>query len=350
MDTSPRRIVKANKEFVSNVGSSEIPGYYPDEDHSWSLARFEQKCRLQVQRLSQRSVEFDLEGVDAPIANAIRRVLIAEVPTIAIEHIYVWNNTSVIQDEVLSHRLGLVPLNVNPRLLNMREAGETPTDLDTVVFRLNIKCEHNPQAPQNSEDPVVKYINSNVHASDVEWVPQGDQEEMFVDKKPAPTNGNILLAKLRPGQEIELEMHAVKGVGSEHAKWSPVATATYRLMPHIKLLGPIPSHLSEKFSSCFSPGVIEIVKDPTGKSSVKVANPRNDTVSREALRHKEFEDLVELGRIRDFFIFQVESEGAYPPEELVPEAISVLRRKIADVRKAVASLQSDLPDDRMDTQ
>jgi len=289
--------------------------------------------------------------VDAPIANAIRRVLIAEVPTIAIENVYVWNNTSVIQDEVLSHRLGLIPLNVNPRLINMREAGETPTDLDTVVFRLNVKCENNPQAPQNAEDPEIKYINSNVYASDIEWVSQGDQEEMFTSKKPAPTNGQILLAKLRPGQEIEMEMHAVKGIGAEHAKWSPVATATYRLMPHIKLLGSIPSHLCEQFQSCFSPGVIEIVKDPkSGKSSVKVANPRNDTVSREALRHKEFEDLVKLGRIRDFFIFQIESEGPYAPEELVPEAMTVLRNKIADVRKAVAGLQSDLPDDRMDTQ
>jgi len=79
-----------------------------------------------------------MEHIDASIANAIRRVLIAEVsllsytqlcvlivsfqvPTVAIENVYVWNNTSVIQDEVLAHRLGLVPLNVDPRLLNEKE-------------------------------------------------------------------------------------------------------------------------------------------------------------------------------------------------------------------------------------
>lgn len=256
----------------------------------------------------------------------------------------------MIHDEVLSHRLGLVPLNVNPRLLNMREVGETPTDLDTVVFKLQVQCSRNPQAAQNSDNPEVKYINSNVYASDLQWVSQGEQVEMFGNKKPAPTNPNILLAKLRPGQEIDMEMHAIKGIGSDHAKWSPVATATYRLMPHIRLLGEIPSHLCEKFASCFSPGVIEVTKDPkTGKSVAKVANPRNDTVSREALRHKEFEDLVDLGRVRDFFIFQVESEGPYKPEDLIPEAILVLKNKIADVRKAVVGLQGELPDDRMDT-
>lgn len=76
-------------------------------------------------------------GVDASIANAFRRILIAEVrpiswinldiiiqiikvPVIAIERVYVWDNTSVIVDEVLSHRLGLVPLNVDPALMQFK--------------------------------------------------------------------------------------------------------------------------------------------------------------------------------------------------------------------------------------
>ena len=36
---------------------------------------------------------------------------------------------------------------------------------------------------------------------------------------------DILLAKMRPGQEIVLEAHCARGTGAEHAKWSPVATA-----------------------------------------------------------------------------------------------------------------------------
>jgi len=59
-------------------------------------------------------MEFDLVGVDASIANALRRILIAEVPTMAIENVYVFQNTSVIQDEVLAHRLGLIPIKADP--------------------------------------------------------------------------------------------------------------------------------------------------------------------------------------------------------------------------------------------
>lgn len=71
-------------------------------------------------RLSNRSVEFDLVGVDASVANAFRRVMIAEIPSVCIEHVYVWDNTSVVHDEILAQRLGLVPLNVDPDLFAMK--------------------------------------------------------------------------------------------------------------------------------------------------------------------------------------------------------------------------------------
>lgn len=41
----------------------------------------------------------------------------------AIEKVYVYNNTSIIQDEVLAHRLGLIPLSADPRKFNYRKAG-----------------------------------------------------------------------------------------------------------------------------------------------------------------------------------------------------------------------------------
>lgn len=61
-------------------------------------------------------MSFDLKGVDAPIANALRRIMIAEVPTMAIHKVYIYQNTSIIADEVLAHRLGLIPILADPRL------------------------------------------------------------------------------------------------------------------------------------------------------------------------------------------------------------------------------------------
>lgn len=167
-------------------------------------------------------------------------------------------------------------------------------------------------------------------------------------------------------QVIDAELHCVKGIGADHAKFSPVgksrivghhhadlsATASYRLLPCIHLRGPIPREHQEKFKACFPPGVVEIEKDAEGQYQCVIKNPRKDTVSREVLRHPEFEDLVELTRVRDHFICeltsmckpeltlsdQVESTGIYQPEELVPEAIDILLRKIDKVEAALKDL------------
>lgn len=92
----------------------------------------------------------------------------------------------------------------------------------------------------------------------------------------------------------------------------PSATASYRLMPSISFTKPIPSELCDKFAGCFAPGVIEVTQDASsGSKSVVVKEPRRDTVSREVLRHSEFEDSVVLSRKRDHFI--CESYSLRPP-------------------------------------
>jgi DNA-directed RNA polymerase I and III subunit RPAC1 len=129
-------------------------------------------------------------------------------------------------DEVFSHRLGLIPLNVDPALIEMKESpNDQATDRNTIVFKLQIDCTRNTSAPRDCTDPTVLYNNSEVRAEHLQWIPQGEQVEVFAGRPPAPTIPEAVLVKLRPGQSIEMEMHAVKGVGKDHAKFSPVGTS-----------------------------------------------------------------------------------------------------------------------------
>jgi len=61
----------------------------------------------------------------------------------------------------------------------------------------------------------------------------GDQDNLFSANDVGPVFDDILIAKMRPGQEIEMKLIAGKGIGKDHAKFSPVATASYRLLPTI---------------------------------------------------------------------------------------------------------------------
>ncbi|GAA5853846.1 hypothetical protein JCM5353_003126 [Sporobolomyces roseus] len=330
-----RNLVRIGKERVESVSSTDFPGHYPGESHHWDHQHFRAQLKVTVNSLSPEAIEFDLVGVDASVANAIRRIVIAEVPTIAIETVYVWNNTSIIQDEVLAQRLGLIPLAIDPRKLELKKsADEAPTDLNTVVFGLVSKCERLRDVKKGETDPKKIWSGTEVFSSQLSFDPKGGQADLFASNPPKPANPNILIAKMRGGQEIVAELHCNKGIGKDHAKWSPVATASYRLLPSIEILADIEPSLHPKLQACFPPGVIDI-----SEGRVQVANARKDTVSREVLRHAEFEDKVRLGRVRDHFIFNVESAGQYRPEELVPEAVQVLLAKVRELRRCLAELK-----------
>lgn len=75
-----------------------------------------QGIRFQIVSLGDYELEFDLINVEAPFANALRRILLAEVPTMAVEKVFMYQNTSLIQDEIFAHRLGMVPIKADPRL------------------------------------------------------------------------------------------------------------------------------------------------------------------------------------------------------------------------------------------
>jgi len=66
--------------------------------------------KVKVHELTRYSIKFELFETDLAVANALRRIMISEVPTMTIDLVEVRENTSALHDEFLAHRLGLVPL------------------------------------------------------------------------------------------------------------------------------------------------------------------------------------------------------------------------------------------------
>lgn len=328
-------IVGIEYNRVTNTSSTDFPGHSA-EDNAWDIEKFKKSFDIDIKAIGPRTANFDLRRIDTSVANAFRRIMIAEVPSVAAETVYIFNNTSVIQDEVLAHRIGLIPLNVDPDSLvwidPTSDEAERFNDTNTIVLSLDVSCTRNPHAPAGTTDPKLLYRNSSVYAKDLKFEPQGRQAELFKDTPVLPCDPDILLAKLRPGQEISLRVHCVLGVGSDHAKFSPVATASYRLMPVINITEPITGELATKFQQCFPSGVIGI---ENGAAYVKDA--RKDTVSREVLRHEEFDGKVKLGRDREHFIFNVESTGAMSPAEIFLKSVRVLKNKVEYLRNCPIS-------------
>lgn len=83
---------------------------------------------------------FEIRGIEPPLANALRRIMIAEIPTMAIEKVEMWQNTSILPDENLAHRMGLVPIAVDPRIFEYRQEGKPYTAENSLRFKLHAKC------------------------------------------------------------------------------------------------------------------------------------------------------------------------------------------------------------------
>ncbi|EEQ86537.1 hypothetical protein RJZ56_001014 [Blastomyces dermatitidis] len=364
-EINQRKVIGINAETVTNISSTDFPGHWPGENHEWSIDVFKRNLKVTFHKNEPYEASFSLVGVDAAIANAFRRIMIAEIPSLAIETVYIHNNTSVIQDEVLAHRLGLVPLTGAAEGINWLrwfrqptegkpDSGSELSDSNTIVLHLSVECTKNPKASANEEDPQKLYNHAHVYAKDITFHPVGRQEAYFPEPYGAirSANPDILLAKLRPGQKIDIEMHCIKGIGADHAKFSPVATASYRLLPDIRILRPILGQDALKFARCFPKGVIGIdsvsaeeasqagsgYEGHEGEKKAVVLDPFKDTVSRECLRHEEFRGKVKLGRIRDHFIFNVESTGQFRSDVLFLESVKVLKLKCRRLKRDLAKL------------
>ena len=150
--------------------------------------------QISFSRFDDDVARFVISGFSSAFVNAFRRTMIGEVPTLAIEDVLIYDNNSALLDEMLAHRLGLIPLK---------------TDLSEYVFKEDCSCDGEGCSACTSvytlsvEGPKVVYSR--------DLIPQ--------DPRAAPVNEDIPLVKLEKDQKVVLEARAVLGRGIDHAKW-----------------------------------------------------------------------------------------------------------------------------------
>ena len=309
---------------------------------------------ISYEKLSDKGEDrlvFDLVNAPASHANALRRTLLSSVPSVAIDVVGMLNNTGVMPDEVLCHRLGLVPINFDPHFLEFPEEGKPIQDdsNDTsrvLLFGLHVKGGEGPEpdlsqvdASMENELPPI-YIPGTlenpgvVMSSHLIWMPFEGQVEQFKDAKnyPEPLHPDIPLTKIIPGQEIHLYCRAIKGIGSDHAKFQPVCTAFYRLVPDIKVNTEgkdVQKKLQKLVDTCHV-GVFSF--DANGEFNI---DERKCTTCRECIRNVSLAKRVQLGKKANHYEFTVESVGVQTAPELVKEALEIISNRCDQLKEAI---------------
>lgn len=250
--------------------------------------------QVEIRELTENKVRFVVSGTDTSVVNALRRAMVAEVPKLAIEEVTVYDNTSALFDEMVAHRLGLVPIPTDLNLLNFREQcvckGEGCPNC-TVLYTLS------------KEGPGTVY-SGDLQPTDRKWE--------IKDKR-------IPIVKLLSGQRVMLEATAILGTSKQHAKWQVVTAAGYKYYPVIELLS----------SECPEDGACAKVAPAVfsyENGQVRVKDPEAYKFSGEAL--KMCKDHIKVDFRRDKFVFKLETDGALPAKEVLTRAIAALKDKL----------------------
>ena len=248
----------------------------------------------------------ELSGLAYQQANVLRRLMLNEVPVLAIEQVDFKTNTGILYDEMLALRLGLIPLTTDKSYsLPTKEEveGGEYSAKSSVKFTLVAK------------GPCV------VYAKDLK----------SKDPKVKPVFPEMPLAKLLEGQEIEFTATAVMGLGKEHAKWSP-ALVYYRQKPTLTIakgadVKDIMRTLKETNLKAVSEKGGKLVVD--AKQLVFEEAP--DT----------YEDVSKSFNVTysdDAFIFIIESWGQLSPKEIMASAIEQMTSYLTEMEKLVKAL------------
>lgn len=266
---------------------------------------------VKIHGADRNGLQFMARGITVPFANALRRIMIAEVPTMAIDDVVIVENASSMFDEVLTHRLGLIPL---------------VTDLDTYVMPEACTC--------HSELGCGKCrvtLTMDVEAKDeVRSVYSGDLRPDPSNPSIRPVSDRVLITKLAPGQRIRLEAYAGLGIGQKHAKWQPVSACTYKYRPRIQISRKKCDGCKRCVDVChakvyaWEAGAIQVV-------NLLACDLCMDCAKACAGNIKVFED-------RSTLIFNVESLGSLSPERIVAEATKTLETKADSFMKALEAL------------
>jgi DNA-directed RNA polymerase subunit D len=148
-----------------------------------------------------------LKGIPLQYANALRRICLNGVPVFAVDTVDIIENSSVLPDEGLAHRLGLIPLKTDLSRFNEPSKCECQSETGCSNCRVMLVLD-------SGESDVTRTIFTSDLSSEDDTV--------------KPISDKIPIVHLAPGQKIKLECYARLGRGLEHAKWnsSNISTLT----------------------------------------------------------------------------------------------------------------------------
>lgn len=258
---------------------------------------------IDIIELSERKARFVLSGVSASFANAIRRSILAEIPVMAIDDVNIYENTSVLFDEQLSLRLGLIPLK---------------TDTKSYVFPEDCNC-------KGAGCPLCK-VSMTLSAEGPKVVYSGDF--VSADPKVIPADTTVPIIELKDKHKVVVEAIARLGTGRKHSKWQAGVASGFKNMPVITI------GECEYCGKCVEVCPRKILVEG---NKVKVVNEIECSMCRLCEGECDM-DAIKVSSDPGSFVMTFETTGALTAQEIALEAAGSIKKRAEQLSEIVNAL------------
>ena len=263
--------------------------------------------KIEVKELKTKKAVLKIEDTQPYFVNSLRRTMIADLPKLAVDDVIIYDNTSALFDEIIAHRLGLVPI---------------PTDLSLLKFKEDCVCKG-----KGCPTCTVRYTLSK----------EGEGTVLSGDLQPSEkswsiTEDKIPIVKLYGDQRLILEVEAILGRGSDDAKWQSVLAPSYIM------------DLSIEFDKNKIDDVKDVLKRlPEKTADIKankiIINDKSKLAILESIIDKEGIDYITIKRDPSKLTFKFETDGSLSAKDALVESAKILEKKYKEFGKLVKNLK-----------
>ncbi|MEM0026355.1 MAG: DNA-directed RNA polymerase subunit D [Ignisphaera sp.] len=278
---------------------------------------------IAIREWSKEVIELFIDGAPLPLLNVIRRYSLAKVPTYAIDEVTVVSNTSAMFDEMLAHRLAMIPIRSEESVDRLLEV-----DIDTCK-KCSLDSDERPSKDLCDKCFVNMFLEIEAHDNEV-TVYSGDikSEDPYVK----PVYDNIPIVVLAPGQRVALEIRARIGRGLEHAKWSPATVSVTRHLARIE----VDKSLCNLCGKC-----VEVCPKKVlymNGNEIRIRNIFDCIICRQCVQVCQSK-AISVDGIDDKNILRIESSGSLEPETILKISLEILKRELMEIRSFIEELK-----------
>jgi DNA-directed RNA polymerase subunit D len=260
--------------------------------------------KIEVIEKDEANLRLIIRDAEVQLMNALRRIVLAEVPSMAIDEVVMIENSGILQDEIISHRLGLTPLKTDLDSYNLPEECPCQSEFGCNLCRVTLTL-----------DAESKEGTRTVYSGEL----------ISENQNIVPVSDKIPITKLAKGQKLKLEAYARLGKGKNHAKWQPVCVSAYKYFPKIEITSKDCKDCTKCVDIC-PKKVLTVKENKIDVRDLLACNLCQDCV--EACPQEPPGIKVEWEK--NAFIMNIESTGTLPPERILQEATKILDKQLKE--------------------